>query len=580
MNILNPISLGLNITNNNNINKEITINNNTLYVGGTGPNNYTKIKDAINDASNGYTIFVYSGTYYEYIILYKSLNLIGENRETTNITCKDKTDVIKISANNVTIKGFTLYDAGQNFLYKTDAGIEISNNKNNITIEENIIAKGYCGILSQDSENVTIKNNILHTNNGPSIWFYGKSINNSIINNKITRKINDRGGGIWLEKCSSNILIKNNVFTNTGIFIFGYTIDHFTQEIQENTVNNKLLFYAINQKNLQIPDDAVNLILVNCSNSILNDKNATNAEAGILLAFSSNITINNSNYSSCNGGIALINVNNCIITNNSLTNIGDGIILRYSQNNIISNNKIFMANRLGVEVINSDNNYITKNTVSTNFSTRNIEILNSYDNHVYHNNFLVYKKNINYPYYIAVDTGYNQWDDGSLGNYWWDYEEKYIDSGNNGVTYEKSYLIDTNNNRDNHPLVNPIGITSNPPSIPNNIQGPKIGGNKVYYNFSTTTLDPDGDELYYLFDWGDGSNSGWCGPFDSGNIGFANKSWDSIGFYKIRVKSKDVYGFESEWSKTVRIIMPKTKQIFKYDFFELLQNLFNILKQL
>jgi hypothetical protein len=238
-----------------------------------------------------------------------------------------------------------------------------------------------------------------------------------------------------------------------------------------------------------------------------------------------------------------------------------------------------MANRLGLEVIRSDNNYITKNTVSTNFSTRNIEILNSYDNQVYHNNFLIYKKNINYPYYIAVDTGYNQWDDGSLGNYWWDYGEKYLDSGNNGITYEKSYLINTNDNRDNYPLVNPMGINSNPPSTPTNIQGPKIGSNKVYYNFSTTTIDPDGDELYYLFDWGDGSNSGWCGPFDSGNIGFANKSWDNIGFYKIRVKSKDVYGFESEWSKSIRIIMPKTRQIIKSDFFELLQSLFNILKQ-
>lgn len=580
INILNPISLGLNITNSNNINQELTKNSNTLYVGGTGPNNYTKIKDAINDASNGGTIFVYSGTYYEYIVLYKSLNIIGENKETTNITCMDKTDVIKISADNVTIKGFTLYDAGQNFLYRTDAGIEISNNKNNITIEENIITKGYCGILSQDSENVTIKNNIFHTNNGPSIWFYGKSINNSVIGNEITRKINDNGGGIWLEECSANISIKNNIFTNAGIFIFGNAIDHFTHNIQGNTVNNKLLFYAINQKNVQIPYDAVNLILVNCSNIILNGKNATNVEAGILLAFSSNITINNSNFSSCNGGIALINVNNCIITNNSLTNIGDGIILRYSQNNIINNNIIFKANRLGIEVINSDNNLISKNTVSTNFSTRNIELLGSYDNQVYHNNFLVYKKNTNYPYYIAVDTGYNQWDDGSLGNYWWDYEEKYLDSGNNGVTYDKSYLINTNDNRDNHPLVNPLGITSNPPSIPTNIQGPKYGGKKVSYNFSTSTLDPDGDELYYLFDWGDGSNSGWCGPFDSGVIGYANKTWDKIGFYKIRVKAKDVYGFESEWSNPIRIIMPKTRTLIKSDFIELLHNLFKILQQL
>jgi len=36
-------------------------NGNTLYVGGSGPNNYTKIQDAIDNASNGDTVFVYSG---------------------------------------------------------------------------------------------------------------------------------------------------------------------------------------------------------------------------------------------------------------------------------------------------------------------------------------------------------------------------------------------------------------------------------------------------------------------------------------------------------------------------------------
>ena len=58
---------------------------NTLYVGGSGPNNYTKIQDAINDANIGYTIFVYRGTYYENLIVNKSITLQGENKEITII---------------------------------------------------------------------------------------------------------------------------------------------------------------------------------------------------------------------------------------------------------------------------------------------------------------------------------------------------------------------------------------------------------------------------------------------------------------------------------------------------------------
>ena len=61
-------------------NKMATINN-ILYVGGSGPNNYTSIQQAIDAAHNGDTIFVYSGVYYEHVRIYKSINLMGENEK-------------------------------------------------------------------------------------------------------------------------------------------------------------------------------------------------------------------------------------------------------------------------------------------------------------------------------------------------------------------------------------------------------------------------------------------------------------------------------------------------------------------
>ena len=95
---------------------------NTLYVGGLGPGNYTRIQDAIDDASDEDTVFVYddSSPYVENLIVNKSIELIGENRYTTVIDGdeneEDEGDVIHIKANGVTVQGFTVqnsYDNGQ-----------------------------------------------------------------------------------------------------------------------------------------------------------------------------------------------------------------------------------------------------------------------------------------------------------------------------------------------------------------------------------------------------------------------------------------------------------------------------------
>ncbi|HWR28033.1 MAG TPA: hypothetical protein VN377_06325, partial [Candidatus Thermoplasmatota archaeon] len=50
---------------------------NWLYVGGSGSNNYTMIQDAIDNASDGDTVFVFNGMYVGYVIINKSINLIG-----------------------------------------------------------------------------------------------------------------------------------------------------------------------------------------------------------------------------------------------------------------------------------------------------------------------------------------------------------------------------------------------------------------------------------------------------------------------------------------------------------------------
>ena len=95
---------------------------NTLYVGGSGPNNYTKIQDAINDANNGDTVFVFAGLYIENVYVNKSLNLTGENRENTIVDGNETNSTIVIEASGITINGFTIQHSGINL---NNAGIKI-----------------------------------------------------------------------------------------------------------------------------------------------------------------------------------------------------------------------------------------------------------------------------------------------------------------------------------------------------------------------------------------------------------------------------------------------------------------------
>jgi len=100
--------------------------------------------------------------------------------------------------------------------------------------------------------------------------------------------------------------------------------------------------------------------------------------------------------------------------------------------------------------------------------------------------------------------------------------------------------------------------TSNPPATPEVPEGPTFGNAEIKYSFSTNTTDPDGDQVYYRFDWGDGNLSDWTGPFVSGTEGNASYAWMQSGNYTVRCKAKDIYGAQSNWSEPlpVRIGIP------------------------
>lgn len=118
-----------------------------------------------------------------------------------------------------------------------------------------------------------------------------------------------------------------------------------------------------------------------------------------------------------------------------------------------------------------------------------------------------------------------------------------------------------------------------PPNTPS-IDGPTSGKPEVYYDYEFSTTDPEGDDVFYIVDWGHGSTSTY-GPYPSGDTIIRDHKWYSEGTYEIKVKAQDVNSAESDWA-TLEVTMPKNKTMDTpfLNFLEQHPHMFPLLRQL
>jgi len=96
-----------------------------------------------------------------------------------------------------------------------------------------------------------------------------------------------------------------------------------------------------------------------------------------------------------------------------------------------------------------------------------------------------------------------------------------------------------------------------PPNIPTIPSGTQSGFIDKSYDFSTLATDPENDQIYYQWNWGDGTISSWDGPYDS-DVEIHNAHiWGQEGIYQISVKVKDIHDAESDWSSPLTIIISR-----------------------
>jgi len=177
---------------------------------------YVTIQEAI-DASetlDGHTIKVDARTYFERVTVYKSLNLIGENRSTTIIDGFDGrySPVVYVTANKVNISEFTIRSSGWVHYEPGWIGV-VFGFSNHSSLSNNIIVNNYLGVvLSGSSENSISGNNITGNHVGIFLEYthLNESTGNMITGNVISYNIY----GIGLEESSGNTIYHNNFINN------------------------------------------------------------------------------------------------------------------------------------------------------------------------------------------------------------------------------------------------------------------------------------------------------------------------------------------------------------------------------
>lgn len=417
------------------------------------------IQAAINSASNGDIIFVHSGTYNECIKVNKTISFIGENKKTTIINGRSLGTVVRVTANNVTISGFTITNAGgtdKNSVLLVNvrncnisgniisgpsyAGISLQSlSSNNLISRNNIIANGYGIQVGSSSGNIFFGNNVtanydsglkfyrmasspyyslnsvvsrnnITDNRGESIVFEN-SLNNTILENRIANNLRS----VLFQNSSGNTVSRNNITTNFGDGLIFQNSPNNT--INENiiTANNGdgIRFYVSSNNILR-----ANIMAANAYNfgvygkqlpDFINDVDTSNTVNGKPIYYW--INKSNNQIPSDAGYVAIVNSTNIAVRDLNTSDNVQGILLVYTRNSKVENATV-ENNRYGVWLFGSSNNDILRNNIVAN-DPYGILLNASSNNRIYHNNFI---NNAQQAHCDLANSWHIGWPLG--GNYW------------------------------------------------------------------------------------------------------------------------------------------------------------------
>ncbi|MBA2850789.1 hypothetical protein HNP86_000920 [Methanococcus maripaludis] len=337
------------------------------------------------------------------------------------------TNGIIISSDNVTLdgQGYFLNITG-------NCGVN-STNHNNITVKNvKITTTSYSGIYFKNVNFPTVENNTINTTYLCSLW--GSGYNFTVVNNSMSSGF---GGNYGLEQLT-------------------------TYKVVGNTINGKPIYFYKNEENIgEIPSDASQIIISNCTNGQIKNLTLDENAVVIYIGDSSEITVENCTIKPNiyhDYDIYIINSENCNVTNNTFgisENTNFGVIKSYYSNNITISENTLNGMAMGFVFYKVTNSKIFENTFENVYGVSIGEQGGVSDVYVYTNNFInstrMDVENITFNSPANVSYLYNGATYSEIaGNYWNDYSEPeaIINNGIWSIPYSINELVN-----DSYPLV-------------------------------------------------------------------------------------------------------------------------------
>ena len=427
--------------------------------------------------------------------------------------------------------------------------------KNN-SIRNNYFAFNDYGIYSDYycTDNI-FENNVISNNSFGAfiIMSMGPNYinNNSFLSNSIE--------SISLQYCTNQIIL-NNTMIGSGIELYGWGLEHENSHIIENnTLNDRSIYYWKNRNGGTVPEGAGQIILANCTNINVTNQKLSNSSNGLLVSYSENINISDNEFSNCNGdGISIFITYNSTVANNSIIrNRGNGIRIMSSTRNSIENNNLSSNGYNGIICDTTES--IIKNNIAISNNWNGINLDGSQNNIIINNTVFFNKYSgigvfSSYTNIIKNNDAFNNYETGILIAY--GSENRIVNNSvysnnNTGIN-----LSGANNNivSNNQIYENWHGFFLETSSmnliIQNQIQNNKIGTkvksssyNKIYHNNfignEIQAFDTQQNQWNHDYPYGGNYWSDYSGVDEFNGKGQDIKGSDGYGDEPYDVKSSD-----------------------------------------